>query len=89
MSSPAENLIAVLDRIRQAERRFQRQPGSVTLLAVSKGQPAAAIAARVVIIGLARITDKIAEYTFKLNRPRTRYVQLFALPELAASEAAT
>ena len=45
MSSPAENLIAVLDRIRQAERRFQRQPGSVTLLAVSKGQPAAAIAA--------------------------------------------
>ncbi|MFO1430608.1 MAG: YggS family pyridoxal phosphate-dependent enzyme [Candidatus Competibacteraceae bacterium] len=45
MSSPAENLIAVLDRIRQAERRFQRQPGSVTLLAVSKGQPAAAMAA--------------------------------------------
>ena len=45
MSSLAENLIAVLDRIRQAERRFQRQPGSVTLLAVSKGQPAAAIAA--------------------------------------------
>lgn len=45
MSSPAENLLAVLDRIRQAERRFQRQPGSVTLLAVSKGQPAAAIAA--------------------------------------------
>ena len=45
MSSLTENLIAVLDRIRQAERRFQRQPGSVTLLAVSKGQPPAAIVA--------------------------------------------
>ena len=45
MSSPAENLITVLARIRQAERQFQRPPGSVTLLAVSKGQPAESIAA--------------------------------------------
>jgi pyridoxal phosphate enzyme (YggS family) len=48
MSSPAENLTTVLTRIQQAERQFQRPPGSVTLLAVSKGQstdPIAAIAA--------------------------------------------
>ena len=45
MSSPAENLTTVLTRIRQAERRFQRLPGSVTLLAVSKGQPTESIAA--------------------------------------------
>jgi hypothetical protein len=45
MSSPAENLNAVLARIQEAERRFQRQPGSVTLLAVSKTQPAELIAA--------------------------------------------
>ena len=45
MSSPAENLTTVLARIRQAERRFQRPPGSVTLLAVSKGQPTESIAA--------------------------------------------
>jgi len=36
---------AVWDRIRAAERRFQRLPGAVRLLAVSKTQPAAAIAA--------------------------------------------
>lgn len=35
---------AVLARIRAAEQRFQRIPGSVRLLAVSKTQPAAAIA---------------------------------------------
>ena len=45
MSSPAENLTTVLARIRQAEGRFQRPPGSVTLLAVSKGQPTDSIAA--------------------------------------------
>ena len=45
MSSPAENLTTVLARIRQAEGRFQRPPGSVTLLAVSKGQPTESIAA--------------------------------------------
>ena len=45
MPSPAENLNAVLARIREAEHRAQRPPGSVTLLAVSKGQPAALIAA--------------------------------------------
>lgn len=38
-------LQAVLARIRAAEARFQRQPGSVGLVAVSKTQPAAAIAA--------------------------------------------
>ena len=36
---------AVLARIRAAEQRFGRAPGSVRLLAVSKTQPAAAIAA--------------------------------------------
>ena len=36
---------AVQDRIRAAERRFQRPPGAVQLLAVSKTQPVAAIAA--------------------------------------------
>jgi pyridoxal phosphate enzyme (YggS family) len=45
MSSPAENLTTVLARIRQTEGRFQRPPGSVTLLAVSKGQPTESIAA--------------------------------------------
>ena len=45
MSSPAENLTTVLARIRQAEGRFHRPPGSVTLLAVSKGQPTESIAA--------------------------------------------
>lgn len=41
----AARLDAVVARIRAAERRFQRPPGSVELLAVSKTQPAAAIAA--------------------------------------------
>lgn len=41
----ANRLHAVQARIRAAEQRFQRQPGSVRLLAVSKTQPAAAIAA--------------------------------------------
>ncbi|MBS1220588.1 MAG: hypothetical protein H6R24_1172 [Proteobacteria bacterium] len=41
----ADRLHAVRDRIRAAERRFQRPPGAVRLLAVSKIQPAAAIAA--------------------------------------------
>lgn len=45
MFSPAENLNAVLVRIREAERLFQRPPGSVTLLAVSKTEPVALIAA--------------------------------------------
>jgi len=45
MSSPAENLNSLLGHIRQAEQRFHRPPGSVTLLAVSKGQSAALIAA--------------------------------------------
>lgn len=45
MTTVVENLQAVLTRIRMAEQRFQRTPGSVTLLAVSKGQPATAIAA--------------------------------------------
>ncbi len=38
-------LHAVLARIRAAEQRFQRPPGTVRLLAVGKTQPAAAIAA--------------------------------------------
>lgn len=45
MSSPAGNLNTLLSRIRHAEQRFHRPPGSVTLLAVSKGQSAALIAA--------------------------------------------
>ena len=45
MSDPAAGVRAVLDRIRQAEQRFRRPQGSVSLLAVSKGQPAAAVAA--------------------------------------------
>jgi pyridoxal phosphate enzyme (YggS family) len=45
MTTVVENRQAVLARIRAAEQRFQRVPESVTLLAVSKGQPVAAIAA--------------------------------------------
>ena len=45
MPSPVERLPAVLARLREAERRFQRPRGSVMLLAVSKTQPAAALAA--------------------------------------------
>ncbi len=45
MFSPAENLTAVLARVREAERLFQRLPGSVTLLAVSKTESPALIAA--------------------------------------------
>jgi pyridoxal phosphate enzyme (YggS family) len=41
----ADRLRAVRDRIHAAEHRFQRPPGTVRLLAVSKTQPAAAIAA--------------------------------------------
>lgn len=41
----AARLHTVLGRIRAAEQRFQRPPGAVRLLAVSKTQPAAAIAA--------------------------------------------
>ena len=43
--SVAERLAAVEQRIRAAERRFQRRPGEVGLLAVSKTKPAAMIAA--------------------------------------------
>jgi len=45
MANPAAGVNAVLARIRAAERRFQRPPGAVTLVAVSKKQPATAIAA--------------------------------------------
>ena len=41
----ADRLHAVRDRIHAAEQCFQRPPGAVRLLAVSKTQPAAAIAA--------------------------------------------
>ncbi len=41
----AARLQTVLARIRAAEQRFQRPPGSVALLAVSKTQPPAAITA--------------------------------------------
>lgn len=41
----AENLATVRARIAQAELRFNRAPGSVNLLAVSKSHPAAAIRA--------------------------------------------
>ena len=41
----ADRLHLVLARIRAAEHRFQRLPGSVHVLAVSKTQPATAIAA--------------------------------------------
>lgn len=44
MSDLASRLAAVLERIRTAEQRFGRPPGSVTLLTVSKTQPPAAIA---------------------------------------------
>jgi pyridoxal phosphate enzyme (YggS family) len=44
-TSQAKRLAAVLNRIRAAELRFQRQPSSVTLLAVSKTKPVAEIAA--------------------------------------------
>ncbi|MFO1352571.1 MAG: YggS family pyridoxal phosphate-dependent enzyme [Gammaproteobacteria bacterium] len=45
MSNPADRLAAVLERIRLAERRFQRLPQSVSLLAVSKTHPDSAVAA--------------------------------------------
>ena len=46
MTTPfAERLRAVRERIRAAERRFQRRPDAVRLLAVSKTQSAAAVAA--------------------------------------------
>ena len=47
MTTPdlAARLAALQNRICAAERRFQRPPGAVRLLAVSKTQPAAAIAA--------------------------------------------
>lgn len=41
----ADRLRAVRDRLRAAERRFQRSPGAARLLAVSKTQPAVAVAA--------------------------------------------
>ena len=44
MPTIAQRLQTVFDRIRDAERRYGRPPGSVTLLAVSKLHPAAAIA---------------------------------------------
>lgn len=52
----AARLHAVLARIRAAEQRFQRPPGSVALLAVGKTQPAAAIAA-VATAGQARFGE--------------------------------
>jgi PLP dependent protein len=45
MSQTAEHLQQVLERIRAAERRYGREPGAVTLLAVSKQQPIEAIRA--------------------------------------------
>ena len=45
MISIAENLAALTRRIHDAEQHHGRRPGSVTLLAVSKGQPAAQIRA--------------------------------------------
>jgi pyridoxal phosphate enzyme (YggS family) len=64
----ADRLHLVLARIRAAEQRFQRLPGSVQLLAVSKTQPSAAIAA-LAAVGQRRFgenyvqeaLDKIAE----------------------------
>lgn len=44
MPTTAEGLATVLARVRAAEKRFGRPPGAVGLLAVSKAQPAAAIA---------------------------------------------
>lgn len=41
----ADRLHVVRDRIRAAEHRFQRPPGAVRLLAVSKTQPVTAVAA--------------------------------------------
>jgi pyridoxal phosphate enzyme (YggS family) len=43
MTRIAAQLLAVRQRIAAAEVRFERTPGSVQLLAVSKGQPAAAL----------------------------------------------
>ncbi len=45
MSSIADNLQTVHQRISAAEARFDRAPGSVQLLAASKGQPAAVLQA--------------------------------------------
>jgi pyridoxal phosphate enzyme (YggS family) len=45
MVNLVERLNTVLNRIREAERRFQRPSGSVMLLAVSKTKPAALITA--------------------------------------------
>ena len=43
--SPAQRLADVIARIHAAERQFQREPNSVSLLAVSKTKPSNAIAA--------------------------------------------
>ena len=40
MKNTAQSLLAVRELIRAAEREFSRAPGSVTLVAVCKGQPA-------------------------------------------------
>jgi pyridoxal phosphate enzyme (YggS family) len=56
MSDLADRINTVLTRIRAAEDRFQRQPGSVTLLAVSKVQPASAVA-EAAAIGLDRFGE--------------------------------
>jgi hypothetical protein len=45
MNSVADNIARVREHLRTAERRFDRSPGSVTLLAVSKGQSPNRIAA--------------------------------------------
>jgi len=45
MANLAERLSTILARLREAERCYHRPPGSVALLAVSKTQPAAVIAA--------------------------------------------
>ncbi|MBI2969239.1 MAG: YggS family pyridoxal phosphate-dependent enzyme [Gammaproteobacteria bacterium] len=43
MKNTAQGLAAVRESIRAAERKYGRKTGSVTLLAVSKSQPAAAV----------------------------------------------
>ena len=62
MTTPfAERLRAVRERIRAAERRFQRRPDAVRLLAATKTQSAAAVAALVddghEVIGCATSAD--------------------------------
>ena len=73
LNSIAQHLAAVRARIAQAEQRFGRTPGSVTLLAVSKTHPAAAIraahAARQLRFGESYAQEALAKMSLVTDLP--------------------